>query len=153
MTKALCYIHERGIVHRDLKASNVFISDSGSIVVGDFGIATTHTDSGVDRYIRPEFTSNSELVGPLFWLSPELVAYASDKNTRVDHRSDLFQLGLIIWFTITKSIPRGGLDVEDDPSGGKIHTIVQRLTKQIPDRRYANAAAVLSDLEEALASL
>jgi len=76
-------------------------------------------------------------------MSPELIAYQNDKKVTVDHRSDLFQLGLILWFMLTGAIPRGGLDVEDDPSGGLFLEIVAKATKQRPERRFDSVSDML----------
>lgn len=146
---ALSYIHSKGIIHRDIKPSNIFLSTKSGAVLGDFGIAKTATDAGAERYYRSDVTLQSEFVGPVLWLSPELAAYSRDKNTTVDHRSDVFQVGLVIWYLLTGEIPRGGLDREDDPTGGRFYALVQMLTKQRPERRYQNA----SEARDALAAV
>ncbi|MFX8766462.1 hypothetical protein ABTM49_19755, partial [Acinetobacter baumannii] len=66
----------------------------------DFGIAKF---IGEDVAGRPldNFTKVGEFVGPQNWSSPELIAYADDKTVVVDQRSDLYQLGLLIWFFFT----------------------------------------------------
>ena len=147
LLEALIYVHERGVIHRDIKPSNIFIAEGGRTVLGDFGIAKTATDAGAERYYREEVTLSSELVGPLLWLSPELGMYRGDKSALVDHRSDLFQVGLVIWYLLTGQIPRGGLDVEDDPTGGGILDVVQGLIKQRPERRFQSAKDAKAALE------
>ncbi len=146
IASGLGYIHKQGVIHRDLKPANVFLSSTHGAVIGDFGIAKTATDAGAERFYRTDLTMVSEFVGPVLWLSPELAAYARDKTQIIDHRSDLFQLGLIIWYLLTGAIPRGGLDIEDDPTKGILFPVVQKLTKQIPERRYSSAQEVLNDL-------
>lgn len=139
LLEALAYIHERGIIHRDIKPSNIFLSAKAGAVLGDFGIAKTATDAGAERYYRHDVTLLTEFVGPVLWLSPELAAYSRNKQQEVDHRSDLFQVGLVLWYLLTAEIPRGGLDEADDPSGGAFFALVQKLTKQRPERRYQSA--------------
>jgi eukaryotic-like serine/threonine-protein kinase len=143
---ALEYIHERGIIHRDIKPSNIFLSAHSGAVLGDFGIAKTSTDAGAERYYRQDVTLLSEFVGPVLWLSPELAAYSRNKAQDVDHRSDLFQVGLVLWYLLTGEIPRGGLDEADDPTGGKFFGLVQALTKQRPERRFPSARAAAEAL-------
>jgi serine/threonine protein kinase len=144
---ALAYIHEKGVIHRDIKPANIFISAVSGAVLGDFGIAKTATDAGTERYYRSDMTMVSEFVGPVLWLSPELAAYSRDKKQAVDHRSDLFQVGLVVWYLLTAEIPRGGLDRADDPTGGKFIDLVQKLTKQSPDRRYQSAKETKTALQ------
>ena len=137
---ALQYIHGQGVIHRDIKPSNIFLSAEHGVVLGDFGIANTATDAGADRYYRTDVTLWSEFVGPVLWLSPELAAYSRNKDHPVDHRSDLFQLGLVIWYLLAHEIPRGVVDEADDPTGGQFYSAVQMLLKQKPERRYQSAA-------------
>jgi serine/threonine protein kinase len=144
---ALAYIHERGVIHRDIKPSNIFLSAKTGAVLGDFGIAKTATDAGPERYYRHDVTMLSEFVGPILWLSPELAAYSRNKQQDVDHRSDLFQVGLVLWYLLTAEIPRGGLDEADDPTGGAFFGIVQKLTKQRPERRYQSALEAKAELD------
>lgn len=146
---ALIHIHEKGVIHRDIKPGNIFLSNQSGAVLGDFGLAKTSTDAGAERYTRTDVTFHSEFVGPVLWLSPELVAYWKDKDHVVDHRSDLFQVGLVMWYLLTAEIPRGGLDEADDPTKGAFFTVIQKLTKQKPERRYQSG----QELKDALLSI
>ena len=76
-------------------------------------------------------------------MSPELTAYHRDKNTVVDARSDLFQVGLITWFAITGEIARGIIDREDDPTGGEFFDAICPLLKQKPGRRPSSASEAM----------
>jgi serine/threonine protein kinase len=145
IAEAFEYIHQQGIIHRDIKASNFFLRDD-AVVTGDFGLAKTATDVGANRYYRPDITTASEFVGPMLWMSPELVKYHSNKNQPVDHRSDLFQIGLLIWYMLTGEIPRGPLDQDEDPSGGQVHSVVSQLLQNRPEKRFRSA----NDLKVAL---
>lgn len=107
---ALEYIHNKGVIHRDIKPSNLLLSTEHGALLGDFGIAKTSTDEGATRYYRHDVTMLGNMMGPMFWLSPELAAHSRNKEHLVDHRSDLFQAGIVIWYLLTGEIPRGGLD-------------------------------------------
>lgn len=139
------YVHKQGVIHRDIKPGNLFLT-GGRVVIGDFGLAKTHTDEGQTRFYREEITIASEKVGPAEYMSPELVRYASDKTTHVDHRSDIFQIGAVLLFLLTGQPPRGELDIEDDPTGGQLSAIISKCRKQNMDRRYESA----TDLRNAL---
>jgi serine/threonine protein kinase len=145
---ALDYVHAQGVIHRDFKPANVFLSDRG-IVIGDFGLAKTQTDMGELRFYRRDLTADGEKVGPIEWMSPELIKYQKDKSYSVDHRSDLFQMGLVVWYMLTHENVRGQIDNSDDPTDGAMLSVVSRLIHQNPDRRFQNAA----DAKSAFASL
>ena len=145
---AFVYIHSKGVIHRDIKPAN-FFTKGNSVIVGDFGLAKTSTDEGIERYYREDMTLSSEMVGPIHWMSPELLDYHKDKSVAVDHRSDLFQIGLVLWFLATGHIPRGILEVEDDPTDGRLLSVVGKAIKQSPSRRYNSAEEMRAALVNA----
>jgi hypothetical protein len=101
----------------------------------------------VERYYREDVTLSSDMIGPIHWMSPELLDYHRNKTVQVDHRSDLFQIGLVLWFLGTAHIQRGILEKEDDPTGGRLFDVVQKALKQSPARRYASALEMKTALE------
>ncbi|WP_269324142.1 protein kinase domain-containing protein [Chondromyces apiculatus] len=130
---------KKGIVHRDVKPSNVFLAKAA--VLGDFGLAKTATEQGVDRFYPQDITAADETVGPVHWMSPELLRYMNDKTAPVDHRSDLFQLGLLLGFMLTGVCARGTLDEEDEPTG-VLFPLVQKLLHAKVDKRFQSAEQV-----------
>lgn len=84
---ALQYAHERGIVHRDVKPDNVVLSETGPVLL-DFGIARAVARSGRDRLTRSGFA-----VGTSSYMSPEQILGKED----IDHRSDLYSLGCVLF--------------------------------------------------------
>lgn len=151
IAKALEHAHNSGIVHRDIKPHNVMILKNGSAKVTDFGIA---------RIMSAQSTLTKEALGSVHYISPEQA-----KGGRVDNRSDLYALGVVMYEMLTGRPPYDG----ESPvavalqhiSGGAI--LPSALNPNIPDgleqiilhamevdpaRRYASATEMLYDLEE-----
>lgn len=148
LTKQICsaleHIHEKDIIHRDLKPANIVWRDDEdreNAFLIDFGIAK-FVGEDVSGRKMDQFTQQNEFVGPANFSSPELLAYARDKTYPVDQRSDLFQLGLILWFFSTNQILAGIPSKKRDPSGGKIWELVNGLVAEDPDERIQTATEV-----------
>jgi Nif-specific regulatory protein len=150
IARALHHIHHLGIVHFDLKPSNVMIGEGGRVKLMDFGVAASSHDI-LDRRIR----------GTLHYMAPEVL-----RQDRVDGRVDQYALGMTIYETITGALPTWGrpqIDVirfqlDDDvrpPTAINPHVppalerIVLRLLEKDPRHRYPNAAALFHDLADA----
>lgn len=146
---ALTHVHEKEIIHRDLKPANVIWAtedDRDNIFLLDFGIAK-FVGEDVSGREMDKFTMMNEFVGPANFSSPELLAYARNKAHPVDHRSDLFQLGLILWFLATNQIMAGVPSKKRDPTNGAIHELVLDLVGENPDDRLNSAAEIKERLE------
>lgn len=150
MCDALEHLHGQGILHRDVKPEN-FVFDTRSsdrIKMIDFGIAKY---IGEDVAGRPfdNFTKMTEFVGPQAFSSPELLAYARDKKHPVDFRSDLFQVGKVMWFLATGVVSAGIPSRKADPFGGTLHALVSELLADDPRDR----PQTLPEVRGALAKL
>lgn len=143
---ALEHVHARHLIHRDVKPDN-FVLSGADVRMIDFGIAKL---GGEDVSARPldQFTQHMEFVGPVFFSSPELIAYARNKMHPLDHRSDLFQLGKVLWFLATGAISAGVPSRRQCPIGGRLHDIVMRLLNDDPVDRQEFASTVRVQLRE-----
>jgi serine/threonine-protein kinase len=149
--------HNQGIVHRDLKPENVMIDRSGAIKLMDFGIARIVDDSHV--------TMTGALVGSPAFMSPEQAT-----DSEVDHRSDLFALGIVLYRMVTGSLPfRGGnpsivlkaiIDGNFDDPGERVPSlspalavIIRRCLCTDREDRYSSASEVRDALDAFLRSV
>jgi eukaryotic-like serine/threonine-protein kinase len=154
--RALDYAHERGIVHRDIKPSNLMLDRDGALWITDFGLARIDSD--------PTVSATGEVVGTLRYMSPE---QAHGKRGVVDHRSDIYSLGITLYelLTLTPVFP----DVPDhavlakiaseDPTPPRrlnpsisvdLETIVQRALSKEAAERFATAADFAEELQRIL---
>jgi Nif-specific regulatory protein len=150
IASALHHIHHLGIVHLDLKPSNILVSESGKAKIMDFGVAIV-SHHVLDRQIR----------GTLQYMAPEVL-----RQDRVDSRADLYALGMTLYETVTGALPGYGkapidvirmhLDEEiRHPSAinpripHELETIILKLLEKDPRHRYASAAALLRDVAHA----
>lgn len=147
---ALSATHDRGIVHRDVKPSNVLLPENAPLKMVDFGLARWADDSGLTR--------TGKVLGTVSYMSPEQI-----RGERVDARSDLWALGVVLYEMIAGSRPFGGEyeaalsyqivyerhDPLDEyrhelPSG--LSDLVDRALRKDPGERPPTADAFLSEL-------
>ena len=91
---ALDYIHSQGIIHRDIKSSNVLLDAEGHCYLSDFGIARRTTDA-------TQMTTTGNVLGTVDYIAPELF----EINHRADARSDLYSLGVLLFEMVTGQLP------------------------------------------------
>jgi eukaryotic-like serine/threonine-protein kinase len=161
---ALNVAHQRGVIHRDLKPTNIRIAENDEPFVLDFGLAKLTTgEAGAS--IEQGLTATGQFLGTLPWASPEQVA---EKNYHADIRTDVYALGLMLYRALTGRLPYA-LDssvaeiirviTQVDPArprtlvrdlDGDLETIVLKCLSKDPNRRYQTAAAVADDLRHYL---
>ena len=133
--------HAAGIVHRDLKPANILVGNSGAVKVADFGLAQLGADAAV-----PTLTRTDVAMGTFHYLAPE-----QRKDARaVDHRADIWALGVILYEMLTGELPLGSF-APPSASGAdrRADAIVRRTLAPDPAERYAS----VSDLARAVRAL
>lgn len=105
--RALAYSHSRGVLHGDIKPDNILLGDFGEVYLADWGLAKVHRDSVVRRGLRqssPPPAYATPAGGTPGYLAPEVALGRWDD---IDHRSDLFALGVILYEILTGRHPFG----------------------------------------------
>jgi serine/threonine-protein kinase len=150
---ALDYAHERGVIHRDIKPGNILLEPRNQAILSDFGIAKS-LDS-------PGMTNTSALVGTPDYMAPEQI-----NNRQVDHRADIYALGILTYRSLTGRRPFDGTTEEvllghlqgsfrppteivpELPPA--LNPIMERVLARNPDQRYPSAGAFADAIQSLL---
>lgn len=157
MAFALAYAHTQGVIHRDIKPANVIVDRQGTAKLMDFGIA-----AALDK---ATLTSAGQVIGTPEYMSPEQA-----RGMRLDGRSDLYSLGIVMYEMLTGRSPyaessgtsilgqlaydRSELELQFPGSVPSfVQNVVRDLVRQNPDERIADADTLASHLHEILHTL
>jgi eukaryotic-like serine/threonine-protein kinase len=154
--ESLEYAHSLGVVHRDVKPANLMVDDRGHLWITDFGLAQLNAESGP--------TMTGDLLGTLRYMSPE---QALGRRGVVDHRADVYSLGVTLYELLTLRPALDGRDrqellrqiaFEEPPPPRHItpsiprelETIILKAIAREPEARYATAQELADDLRRFL---
>ena len=139
--EALQYAHDEGIVHRDIKPENVLLDKKGRVKIADFGLAKILGREPQDFRL----TSAGQVMGTPNYMAPEQVEHPQE----VDHRADLYSLGVVFYEMLTGELPLGKFGppsrmVQVDV---RLDEVVMHALEKEPERRYQHASQIKSDVE------
>jgi eukaryotic-like serine/threonine-protein kinase len=157
VAEGLAYAHQTGVVHRDIKPANIMLLRGGRAKIMDFGIARLHASD-----IK---TQTGVVLGTPKYMSPEQLA-----GRPLDHRSDIFSLGAVLYEMLTGQPPFTGADVSqlmhniaNTPHVAPtrlapglpavLDLVLARALEKEPEQRYQHAEEFVADLQSALSEL
>ncbi len=165
--EAVTFAHQRGVIHRDLKPSNILVDSDGQPYVLDFGLAKAARHSDAYGTTLPAVSVAGQVIGTVAYMSPEQARGSED----VDVRSDVYSIGVMLYEALLERPPypvQGPLGdvlhriVHEDPArprairascrfgrqiDDELETIALKALEKEPERRYASARQLGTDLQ------
>ena len=139
--EALQYAHDEGIVHRDIKPENVLMDKKGRVKIADFGLAKILGREPQDFHL----TGAGQVMGTPHYMAPEQVEHPQE----VDHRADLYSLGVVFYEMLTGELPLGRFAPPSRKAqvDVRLDEVVMHALENEPARRSQYASQIKSDVE------
>ena len=144
---ALQHAHNAGVVHRDIKPENILIDRNGLVKIADFGLA---------KLVQPKpeqfsLTETRQVLGTRNYMAPEQI----ETPESVDHRADLYSLGVVLYELLTGELPIGRFAPPSAKSGcsKRLDDLVMRTLEKDPGKRFQQASMIGSAVRELESSI
>jgi predicted Ser/Thr protein kinase len=139
--EALQFAHNQGIVHRDIKPENILLAVDGRVKITDFGIAKIIG-------VTPEkggLTGEKDVIGTPHYMAPEQI----ERPGSVDHRADIFSLGVVFYEMLTGELPLGKFMAPSKKVlvDVRLDEVVMHALEKEPERRYQHASQVKTEVQ------
>jgi tRNA A-37 threonylcarbamoyl transferase component Bud32 len=147
--EALQYAHDEGVLHRDIKPENILLDAKGRVKLVDFGIAKLTAEADVGHGNSPitdaAFTQAGFQLGTPSYMAPEQRDHPAD----VDHRADIYSLGVVFYELLTGELPSGGVIRPSEKSGAdpRVDAIVQQALEKERERRQHSAGEMRTQVQ------
>lgn len=160
--RAVQHAHQRGVIHRDLKPTNILVTDDGRPVLVDFGLAKSLLGEDGDEQ---NSLTRGVLIGTPAYMSPE---QAAGHSQQIDTRSDVYSLGVVLYWLLTHRLPHDAsdstatvlrrvaeqeivppLEVRPDLDRG-LAAVMGKALERDPDQRYGTAGELGDELQRHL---
>ncbi len=141
--EALQFAHDRGVLHRDIKPENILLDTAGTPKLADFGIAKFAGDATA----KTNLTETGAALGTAAYMSPEQI----EKPATVDHRADIYSLGVVLYEMLTGELPLGRFAAPSEKSSVNrgVDEVVMRSLEKERERRQQSASAMKTEVEYA----
>jgi serine/threonine protein kinase len=157
---ALSYAHGTGLIHRDVKARNVLISELGEIKLADFGLCKYNAEySAQTSFSFSSLTDSNTLMGSPHYMSPEQI-----KAKEVDYRSDIYSCGVVLFYLTTHQLPFRGdnfpsilLNILSEPTpnprklntniSDSLATAIMKMLEKDPSKRFQSCEEAFEYLQ------
>ncbi len=139
--EALQFAHDEGVLHRDIKPENILLDAKGRVKIADFGIAKLIGEGAADDFTL----TGTSMPGTPQYMAPEQIEHPED----VDHRADIFSLGVVFYEMLTGELPMGRFSAPSEKTAvdSQIDEIVFRSLEKERDRRQQSADQVRTEIE------
>ena len=141
--EAVQFAHSHGVVHRDVKPANILIDEAGRVKVADFGLAKVIGSSH-----HHLLTDASDALGTPDYMAPEAVT----RDYEVDHRADIYSLGVMLYEMLTNHVPKGAWEPPSQAAGVDVRfdEVVRRALQTDPKRRYQSVGELSTEVRHLL---